>query len=360
MISWTPRLYQQGDEYLIKNLYENVFNIPKPLELWRWRYLDNPTGSVAILLATSNEDGSLVGQYTVCPIWMKIGNQDVIGALSLDTMVHPNFRGQKMFTKIAEELYQQIATNGIPIVYGFPNEQSHKGLTKYLGWYDLVKSIPIYVRPIKFYSLIKKFVRSEAIASLISSITKLGYHFLYGLRGKKYRHYSVATLPNFDEGVNWLWQQASPIAPILVRRDYSYLNWRYSSHPTNDYTIHAIKDGEHWLGFAVLHIQEFAGLRTGFIAELLVAPSAESAVDALLESIVKQAEVEDCDMVNCLMLEHISYVAALRRKGFVRTPAWAMPQELYFGARNNGSQYPDDFIHGPHNWYITWGDHDMI
>jgi GNAT superfamily N-acetyltransferase len=81
---------------------------------------------------------------------MKVGDDDVVATLSLDTMVHPDFRGQGMFTKLAEDLYGRIANDGMPIVYGFPNAQSHGGFVKYLKWVDLVEPLPIFVRPLKF------------------------------------------------------------------------------------------------------------------------------------------------------------------------------------------------------------------
>jgi len=360
MASWTSRLYQPGDEYVIKELYESVFNVPKSIDFWRWRYLENPTGRIAILLAVSDEEQSLVGQYTLCPLLMKLGNKDVVGSLSLDTMVHPDFRRQGMLKKLAKNLYRLMAAEGIPLVYGFPNEQSHHGLTKYLDWKDLVDPLPIYVRPLKFSGLLKRVLPSDYLTRVSYPVAKFGYQILRRTRGRQDRQFTVTTLARFDERVDKLWHQAREIAQILVHRDRSYLNWRYAFHPRSDYTIFAIEDKEELLGYCVLRIQDLAGLQTGFIADLLVNPEANYAPDALLEAAVRQAEAAGCDMVNCLMLEHILYIAALKRCGFIRAPARVMPQELYLGVRNNGSSHPDAFIHNSRNWYITWGDHDRV
>lgn len=360
MSNWNIRTYEQGDEEAIKELYEYVFNVPMSLELWRWRYLDNPTGRVTILLAFSKEDQTLAGQYALCPVTMKLGSQELIGALSLDTMVRPDFRGQNMFTKMADDLYQRILSDGIPLIFGFPNSQSHIGFTKYLGWKDLVTTLPIYVRPLKFSSLLRKIIKSELLSNLLDPLAKLSYKIIKGPYGTSYRQYIVKKLTGFDERFNILWQQVSEIAQILVCRDRDYLNWRYTSHPESNYTIFAIEREDALLGYCILRIQELAGMQVGFIADLLVQPEEKYGPDALLEAAIKNAEIAGCTMVNCLMLEHIPYVAALKRRGFMLAPSSVFPQEIHLGVRNNGSRQSDSFIHNSVNWFITWGDHDRI
>ena len=360
MATWKSRLYQLGDEKLISTLYESVFNLQMPLELWRWRYLDNQVDNVAILLAFSDDDQELAGQYSLCSLPMKLNNQEIVGSFSLDTMVHPAFRGQGMFTELAIDLYNRIAEDGIPLVYGFPNVQSHHGFSKYLGWKDLVKSIPIFVRPLNFSKILELVLHLDFIMGLLSPLAQFGYDVLRRPKGNHYKHYSVIPLSKFDERFDILWQEACDIAPILVRRDRNYLKWRYASHPIHEYSILAIEDGDMLIGYSILRIKELAGLQAGYIVDLLVHPDAKYAQDALLEATVRLAQAERCDLISCLMLEHIPYVDALKRRGFTRVPDRIMPQKMYLGARNNGSGFPDEFIHNSKNWYITWGDHDRI
>lgn len=359
MANWTTRLYQKNDEKDIRLLYEKIFDVPMPLEMWRWRYLEFLNDRAAIILAVSDENLQLAGQYALCSLPFKLGGEDVVGALSLDTMVHPDFRGQRMFTKLAEELYE-LFTKEIAIVYGFPNKNSHHGFIKYLGWKDLVQNLPIFVRPLRFSPLLSKFIPPPNIVKFIEPIAKYGYKLLKGPIGKQYKKYSISKLPNFDERFDNLWIETKEIASIMVRRDSKYLNWRYSLHPSNDYTILAVIDGKSLLGYAVLRIQDLAGLSTGFIVDMLVHPSFKFVQDALIEGAVQFSEEKGCDMVTCLMLEHVPYVKSLKRRGFMRAPSSIMPQELYLGVRNNDSGLSNKFIHDSKNWYITWGDHDRV
>jgi hypothetical protein len=360
MPNWTTRLFQPGDQNEIKKLYEFVFDTPMPLDLWNWRYLENPTGKVAILLAISGEDGTLAGQYALCPMPMTMGAEDIVGALSLDTMVHPNFQGQRMFTILAEDLYQRIADDGVPVVYGFPNGQSHPGFEKYLKWEDLVEHLPVYVRPLRISHLLAKVLPQPLLAQLAGPLAGTGYQMWRLTRGGPARAFRVTTVSGFDERWDTLWQQARGLAPIMVRRERSYLNWRYVNHPYHDYTIFSVERDNALLGYAVLRIQELSGLQTGFIADLLTLPGESGVAETLIEAVVAESKAKGCDMVSCLMLTHLPYAASLRRSGFLLAPSRVMPQELYLGARNNSTSLEDTFVHDFKNWYITWGDHDRV
>ncbi|GAB4538305.1 MAG: hypothetical protein Kow0063_25980 [Anaerolineae bacterium] len=359
MVSWTTRLYQQNDEYAITELFKLVFEQDMPIERWRWQYLDNPLKWVAILLAEA-DDKRLVGQYALCPLPMKIGDRDIVGALSLDTMVHPDFRGQGLFTALAKELYDRIAREGVPIVYGFPNEQSHSGFVKRLQWIDLCDDLPVYVRPLNFAKLLDRLVPVRLLAHVGSSIAELGYRVARGPRGVAQASSQVTLVSEFDERVDDLWYQARDIAPILIRRQRNYLNWRYASHPEHHYKILVVEDDDRISGYAVLGQHVVDDLLVGFVMDLLVEPGSVDVVDLLLEEVVAHAKGEGCDLISCLMLAHSPYVQGLKRQGFVRAPASLIPQEIYLGARNNSSDLPDRLIHSSSNWYVTWGDHDRI
>jgi hypothetical protein len=49
----------------------------------------------------------------------------------------------------------------------------------------------------------------------------------------------------------------------------------------------------------------------------------------------------------------------LRRNGFLRAPRRAF-KEWYFGVRLNDDSVKPDQITDPENWYLTFGDTDVI
>lgn len=359
MSTWNSRPYQPGDEQAITALYENVFQIPMSMERWMWRYGNNPTGQIAIELAAA-DDQRIVGQYAVMPVAMKVGDDEAVASLSLDTMVHSEFRGQRMFTKLADALYERLAAEGMPLVYGFPNSQSYPGFVKHLGWHDLVEHLPVFVRPLKFSKLLAKTVPSGLLAQIAAPPARLVYRLVYRPGCKSSANLQLRALDAFDARSDRLWAAARDTAAVLIRRDQAYLNWRYVNHPDRTYSILAAERGDTLVGYVVAVEQEIAGMAGLFITDLLADPAHSDVPAALIAAVVRQARQRDCDLVNCLMLPHHPYAAVLKQCGFVLAPPRMFPQEIHLGARNLGSPRPDTFIHDSRNWYITWGDHDSV
>ncbi|MCG9881754.1 MAG: GNAT family N-acetyltransferase, partial [Bacteroidia bacterium] len=129
------RDYKVGDEFQIKELFELVFRQSYSVELWRWRFEQNPAGQRKIKLMWDND--KLIGQYAVSPVDMLINNNLHKAALSLGTMTHPEFEGKGVFKSLAKALYSSLEEEGFVGVWGFPNDNSHGGFIHSLGWINL-------------------------------------------------------------------------------------------------------------------------------------------------------------------------------------------------------------------------------
>ena len=128
--------YKIGDEIEILRLFEKVFSRKLSLENWLWRFRDNPFGKHFIKLMWDNEN--LVGHYAVSPLKMLVGEEEVMTALSLTTMTHPDYQGRGIFGKLSLELYKELEQeHNCKAVWGFPNNNSHYGFIKKLGWENL-------------------------------------------------------------------------------------------------------------------------------------------------------------------------------------------------------------------------------
>jgi GNAT superfamily N-acetyltransferase len=129
-----------------------------------WRFLTTPMwGSVAMA------GGRCAGSYSLAPTEMNIGGQVVAGAQSLDTMTHPEFRGQGLFVKLADHCYQQAVAEGCTMVYGFPNEFSYPGMVRRLN-FQHVGEAESWMRPLGR----AKDARLGAVAGVIAPLLPLG------------------------------------------------------------------------------------------------------------------------------------------------------------------------------------------
>lgn len=119
----------------IQQLLQLVFekNASKfSLDYLKWQYVENPAGQVVGFNAYKN--GVLAAHYETVPVYMNINGEKTLGLLSKDTATHPDHRGNRLFTILAEHTYQYAAENGYRFVIGVANAQSTHGFIKNLNF----------------------------------------------------------------------------------------------------------------------------------------------------------------------------------------------------------------------------------
>lgn len=107
-----------------------------------WEYNKNPEGKAVGFNAYY--DKNLVAHYVTQPIKSRIKGVETKGLLSLNTATHPDHRGKRLFTLLAEMTYKLAAKEGYKFVIGVANENSIKGFTKYLG-FNLIKPLDVKI-----------------------------------------------------------------------------------------------------------------------------------------------------------------------------------------------------------------------
>lgn len=100
------------------------------LDYMRWQYADNPVGKIVGF--NSYMGDVLAAHYVTMPIYMNIDGKKTLGVLSLNTATHPEHRGKRLFTILAEKTYEYAAENGYKFVIGVANAQSTHGFLKHL------------------------------------------------------------------------------------------------------------------------------------------------------------------------------------------------------------------------------------
>ena len=102
-------------------------------EYLKWQYADNPVGSIVGFNAYKGD--VLAAHYVTMPIYMNIEDKKTLGVLSLNTATHPDHRGKRLFSILAERTYQYAAENGYKFVIGVANANSTHGFIKHLKFY---------------------------------------------------------------------------------------------------------------------------------------------------------------------------------------------------------------------------------
>ena len=101
-------------------------------------------------------------------------------------------------------------------------------------------------------------------------------------------------------------------------------------------------------------------MQVGFIMDILTIPTETGASDALLSAAIKYFELKKMDIVGSLMLPSSRYSYNLKQAGFVKAPSKLLPQNMYLGVCSFTPSQPTDSLANANNWFISWGDHDVI
>lgn len=316
------RPYTPGDERHILELFKLAFGRELGVEVWKWRFIDNPSDPGRTFIHLMWDGPVLAGHYAVSPVRMNIAGEIRLTALSMTTMTHPDYAGRGIFTKLAESVYDDLQRAGYYMVWGFPNHNSHYGFVKRLAWAD------VYQQPM--LRLLPETLRRPTALST-----------------------RVHVMEQFDDDVDQLLKTALLADKVWVVRSHEYLNWRYVAEPTRKYTVLGLKDEGQLKGYAVIKLYPNGTQLEGDIVDILAVHD-EAVYDELVSHSLQLLFDKGVAAVNMWFNTHHPLHPLLERWGF----RLAAPV-IWLGARpfvENGAAPVLDY----RNWYITMGDSDVF
>lgn len=310
------RTYEQGDEASICELFEYSYRRQLPLDFWHWRFRANPLGEAISVLAWDND--TLVGHYSVSRVDLSVYGQILHSGLGGTLMVHPDYRGSGLFSRLSEEIHAHMRQKNLSLIWSFPNNNSHRLFVQKIGRTDIYE--------VPFFSL---------------AVTNVQY--LPPLSP------DVRELQQFSSDFDCLWNRVHKRYPIIARRDATYLRWRYTDSPLVKYGILAYYDNEQLLGYLVYKHYK-AAIQ---IVDLLTIEDDHIGLQ-LIAYLVELARTKQIMEINLWLNVHRSLHHALERLGFSnRSPV------TYFTARLLTPLLKSEgFFYTYRNWYVTMGDSD--
>lgn len=321
--SWICRDYQNGDEYEILTLYKQVNEREMTLAHWKWKFAKNPFGKSVIKLMFDNN--KLIGFYVVIPMNVQVERNLVKAALSVNTMTHPDYRGQGIFAYLGEKAYQVCEQKGVKFVYGFPNSNIYQSRIKKLEWKGLGKM-----------SVLQKNL--EIRGDVVS------------------RAKNICEIDKFDISVNSLWEKVRGNYLVMVPRTMDFLNWRFVQHPTTEYSKYIFADkGNEVVGYVVLKIYARGDEAKGHIMDMLCI-NEKDVVKCLLRFSYDYFIKRGIRSLSCWMPDVSFYTQVLKEEGFARGEF-----ETYFGVKTLDKQ--DELLRNVEqldNWHLTMCDSDVF
>lgn len=324
-------------------------------EFLQHQYFENPAGDALIDLAVDAENGRLAGQHSVWPMRYLVFGKDMVCGHSLNVLTNQAYRGQGVFSSLAEATFKQQQKLRHAFCYGTPNPNSYPGFIKKLGFKELGR-MPLMLRPLKPSHMVREFLHSGALAVL----AKLGDPFFRVSGDQKH---DVAVLPVTKEHlelVDRFWDAVQGKYPVMNIRDGAFVRFRYLDMPRRTYFPYlALENGEP-VCFAVGRIMEVAGMQCAMLADFLFADGHAAAAEELLRKLLRNMQQQGASLAGCLMFGHTQESAVLKKLGFFRCPKRLEPQPFPLILRLFDPSLEDKGIYDVKNWFFTMGDYDVI
>lgn len=350
--NWTTREGNEGDREGILSLRKVVFGETEKDKLdprfWRWQIKENPDGIGWIYLVEDRD--KIIGHLADLPKRFSVEGRLVLGTLTHDMMVHPDYRRKGVSTATARLGIRKVEKEKGQFMTAYSvRVESLNSLLK-VGWKEVVE-LPVLVFPIRFQGIVNRYVHLKLMSLLIGGIARFFYSIHSGWRKKKKMSgVEIKRVGELDEQFDVFWEKAISLYPIMGVRDRNYLIWRYLQHPTRNYTIfRAMKNGE-MKGYIVLRKVELLKLNSAVIVDLLALD--DETVSELVAHGIEHTRREEADLLGFMVPKPHPYYRSLRKKGFLQSL-----KVFHFLVY---SHWEEEILFNPKGWYLTWGDTDVI
>lgn len=327
------RPYADGDEQSILPMFNEIFHVSRSIEHWYWKFRDNPYGSYKISEVFS-EDETLAAHYAGYPVPFYDVTDVPATFISFqigDTMTRPSMRNiglgkTGLLARVAKHFYAKFC-EGMPFIYGFNTGHIKKLGMRYLEY--------TYISPVTYWArelTINPLKAPSALRRLMSGM-------------------SVNEVTSIDSEWDELFSRLSASYRLFVRRDASYLRWRYLDCPDKVHRIFAIRRRGTLIGWSVFVLRE----NKLIWGDALFDRRYPEAPSYLLQALVKN-HFSGVQTIEGWFSRHPRWWSAILEKtGFriVSEPNDLTPCFVIFGDRSIKKKLEDHL-------YYTWGDSDLF
>jgi N-acetylglutamate synthase-like GNAT family acetyltransferase len=233
------RLATEEDYRNINDFHNRIYKSNRTIEQFYWEFHNCPFGKSIYVIA--EDEGKVVGTNCVIPIDLITSDQQIIhSGKSEDTLVDPEYRGQKIFYHIYEFLFERCKEEGIKIIWGFT---SAKKPFRNLGFsvpFDHQQSLAVnnIWKSYQFLSALnsKNGIKDKLkiLGLTIYSKLKLSGRLRAGLRG-----YRITEDEDIIDGISNLIQSNLTLlnSSYAILQNSRFQQWRIYQNP-NYHKVH--------------------------------------------------------------------------------------------------------------------------
>ena len=112
-------------------------------------------------------------------------------------------------------------------------------------------------------------------------------------------------------------------------------------------------------GMGILAIRKQAGVRAGFICDVLAPQHEQTLRKQIVQALVREARESGCAVVVCLAYPTAPNRSVFSHCRFLPVPRQLQLEHVVFSARAERTR-DESLVYDPQSWNLTWGLHDLV
>ncbi len=272
------RLIAPGEEELCNQFQNRIYGKERSLEQWHWDFVANNYDRTPIPYAVVSDGGRIAGTQAFIPIRMIDSDGVYWTAKSEETLVDPDYRGQKLFEKMYAVLFDYAREHEFAWIWGFtPATKAFVRLdftvpdrTEQLFMPFSSRSIPVMMakslggkKPRPVHRLKIAAARTGCLAAQALSSIKASSG-----RKRAIADIDIRTMEKADEQTGDLCRRfIANFGGTTIYRDAKYLEWRLYNNPYCGSVVRALYKDDKLLGYVAFALGDDG---MGYLVDLLV------------------------------------------------------------------------------------------
>lgn len=303
----------ESEKIQICDLFERVFEKPMTLESFEQKFEKNQSGFSYHGLMVDEE--KIVGCYSAIPYKYNYFGKKTVFGLSVDTMIAEACRGNPFnLKKMANLVYDGLKADGIPFVFGFPNDNVYLVRKKILKWQDIGR-LDFYILPISIGAIKSKLAPLNVLSRIFAEMINT----LAGPKTANDNNYNIEKINN-----------------------KTYRDGRYDA----SYSVKILDKDSYF----VYKIYDEEGVKTAFMLD--VYPLCKSN----LEKAVKELHNKEKNNIDLIMyIGHLDF----RVKNLFRVPEKYQPKSIYMSGKILIDSMIDERVFDIKNWNVNLSNYDV-
>lgn len=242
----TVRLLEESEKQLANNFFNEIYKTDRPFRNFEWEFFEGPFGRAIYVVAIDESvttHTKIVGIQCAIPIELiSSKGVTVLTAKSEDTLVDPAYRGQKIFERMYDLLFDACRKAGIKYIWGFtPANRAFERLGFEIPF--KAEQALLVFKPVAAFHYLKRLNTQNKTKDKISI---LGLSVLSWLKGLKTNFTPTSSLKEVPiQAKELLFKQAYQHENYFTLNETdAYLNWRLHKNPfQNNYKNFQSGDG---------------------------------------------------------------------------------------------------------------------